>query len=308
MTNPLESTLPSTLTGAVQRYAQLLKYERAYSDKTVLNYTKTLTHLMTFLVDNNISQWGKVNETNLKKWIGGFKRDGLKASTIQLHLSGVRGFFKFMVAKNLLTMNPAELLVSPKQARPLPKNLEVDEIHGLLSFQPETDIEYRDKAILELFYSSGLRLAELTALNVEDLDCREAEVRVVGKGNKERVLPVGRQALQALLAWLEHRASMNKQQLSAMFLSKQGNRLSTRQIQSRLAMWAQKMGLNSNLHPHKLRHSFATHVLESSADLRSVQELLGHANLSTTQIYTHLDFQHLAKVYDKAHPRAKKVR
>ncbi|MDC2890329.1 tyrosine recombinase XerC [Psychrosphaera algicola] len=242
----------------------------------------------------------------LKQWIGQFKREGLKASSIQLHLSAVRGLFKYLVSKREIAINPADLLVSPKQDRPLPKNLETDEVHHLLSFIPESDIEFRDKAYMELFYSSGLRLAELTGLDVVDVDVQECMVKVTGKGNKQRIVPVGSVAINAIVDWIKVRPSLNKHNIDALFISKLGNRLSARQIQQRLKYWGQKLGMANTVHPHKLRHSFATHILESSADLRSVQELLGHANLSTTQIYTHLDFQHLAKVYDQAHPRAKK--
>ncbi|MBU2883131.1 tyrosine recombinase XerC [Psychrosphaera sp. B3R10] len=288
------------------RYLQYLKFERAYSDHTVSNYSHTLISLMTFSAEKNLVRWQDIDDTLLKQWIGQFKREGLKASSIQLHLSAVRGLFKYLVSKREIAINPADLLVSPKQDRPLPKNLETDEVHHLLSFIPESDIEFRDKAYMELFYSSGLRLAELTGLDVVDVDVQECMVKVTGKGNKQRIVPVGSVAINAIVDWIKVRPSLNKHNIDALFISKLGNRLSARQIQQRLKYWGQKLGMANTVHPHKLRHSFATHILESSADLRSVQELLGHANLSTTQIYTHLDFQHLAKVYDQAHPRAKK--
>lgn len=299
-------TLPTELVDLTTRYLQYLKFERAYSDHTVSNYSHTLISLMTFSAEKNLVRWQDIDDTLLKQWIGQFKREGLKASSIQLHLSAVRGLFKYLVSKREIAINPADLLVSPKQDRPLPKNLETDEVHHLLSFIPESDIEFRDKAYMELFYSSGLRLAELTGLDVVDVDVQECMVKVTGKGNKQRILPVGSVAINAIVDWIKVRPSLNKHNIDALFISKLGNRLSARQIQQRLKYWGQKLGMANTVHPHKLRHSFATHILESSADLRSVQELLGHANLSTTQIYTHLDFQHLAKVYDQAHPRAKK--
>lgn len=300
------ATVPQALVEPTARYLQYLQFERQYSAKTITNYARTITHLLLFLEQHHLTAWTEVTDHLLKNWIASFKRAGLKASSIQLHLSGVRGLFKYLMSKHVVQHNPAEILVSPKQARPLPKNLETDEVAHLLSFIPETEIEYRDKAFMELFYSSGLRLAELTALNVADIDLKQAEVRVLGKGNKERVVPVGRMAISAIRQWYKCRSLFNKYNIDALFISKLGNRLSSRQIQQRLKYWGQRLGLANTIHPHKLRHSFATHVLESSADLRSVQELLGHANLSTTQVYTHLDFQHLAKVYDQAHPRAKK--
>lgn len=306
--NRNQPTFPVSLNEAVTRYLQYLQFERAYSNKTVNNYRKSLQLVMIFLVEQGQLNWQKVTDQQLKTWVAGLKKRGLKASTIQLHLSAIRGLFKFLVNKQLVQANPAEILSSPKQARPLPKNLETDEIQHLLSFVPEADIDYRDKAIMELFYSSGLRLAELTALDVGDIDLAQNEVRVTGKGNRERVIPVGRVAVGALRDWLKVRGNFNKHAISALFVSKLGTRLGPRQVQTRLKHWATKQGLANTVHPHKLRHSFATHVLESSSDLRSVQEFLGHANLSTTQIYTHLDFQHLAKVYDQAHPRAKKSR
>lgn len=305
-TELISDTLPVELVDLTTRYLQYLKFERAYSDHTVSNYCHTLVNLMTFAAEKNITRWQGIDDFLLKQWIGQFKREGLKASSIQLHLSAVRGLFKYLVSKRVISANPADLLVSPKQDRPLPKNLETDEVHHLLSFIPESDIEFRDKAYMELFYSSGLRLAELTGLDLVDIDVRECIVKVTGKGNKQRIVPVGRVAIKAILDWIKVRPALNKQNIDALFISKLGNRLSARQIQQRLKYWGQKLGMANTIHPHKLRHSFATHILESSADLRSVQELLGHANLSTTQIYTHLDFQHLAKVYDQAHPRAKK--
>jgi integrase/recombinase XerC len=301
------STLPRSLVTHAARYIQYLQFERAYAALTIKNYSQTLIHLMTFVDAQKHQDWQTVDDTMLKSWISGFKREGKKASSIQLHLSAVRGFFKYLVSKRLLDLNPAETLASPKQARPLPKNLETDDVQHLLSFIPESEIEYRDKAFMELFYSSGLRLMELANLERQDIDLQQAEVRVLGKGNKQRIVPVGRMAISALRDWLKCRSELNKFGIDALFLSKLGNRLSVRQIQQRLKYWGQKQGLSSTIHPHKLRHSFATHILESSADLRSVQELLGHANLSTTQIYTHLDFQHLASVYDQTHPRAKKT-
>lgn len=295
-----------SLKTAVDRYLQYLRNERQYSSHTTQNYQKTLEQLQDYLEKCGVNDWHLVSTEQLSQFIVLYRKAGLKASSIQLKLSAIRGFFKFMVHRFGLKVDPSELLVAPKQGRPLPKNLAVDDVSQLLNFTPESTIEWRDKALIELFYSSGLRLTELADLNVVDVKLAEAEVFVTGKGGKQRLLPIGSKALDALKQWLKCRIEFVKTENPALFLSKLGNRLSTRQVQNRLKYWAQKQGMGVQVHPHKLRHSFASHMLESSSDLRAVQELLGHANLSTTQVYTHLDFQHLAKVYDSAHPRAKK--
>ena len=304
----VESQLSSSLAEPLERYLSFLKYERAYSTHTVSTYLNPLVSLSLHLQRSGITSWSDVQELHLSSWLIEFKRAGLKASTIQNKVSACKGLFRFLLQRNVVSIDPSELISAPKSSRALPKNMSVDELDGLLSFSPESTIEYRDKAILELFYSSGLRLSELAQLNTDSLSFDSAEVRVLGKGNRTRVVPVGKQAIKAIKAWLQRRSEYDQSQgqNSALFLSKLGNRLSTRQIEQRLKHWALKQGMNGNLHPHKLRHSFASHMLESSSDLRAVQELLGHQNLSTTQIYTHLDYQHLASVYDTAHPRAKK--
>ena len=298
--------LPETLTSSLNRYLQYLISERAYSKHTINSYQKTLEALALELAELHVLEWSWVKPQHLKAWLVHFRRKNLKASSINLKLSTVKGFFKFLLFKGLVEADPTELLSAPKQTRTLPKNIDVDEVSQLLNFVAESTIELRDKAIMELFYSSGLRLTELAELDLQHIGLSEREVLVKGKGNKERLIPVGSMATEAIKSWLKVRVEFNKYNISALFLSKLGNRLCKRQIQQRLKYWAQKQGLVNTLHPHKLRHSFATHVLESSGDLRAVQELLGHENLSTTQVYTHLDFQHLAKVYDQAHPRAKK--
>ena len=298
--------LPQQIESLLTRYLQYLRNERAYSKHTITGYHRNLISLAEQVTEKGLDAWSQVTEADLRAWIMMARKRGLKASTIQLKLSSIKGFFNFLLHRKLISNDPTTLLVSPKQPRPLPKNIEVDAIAQLLNFEPEAPIEYRDKAIMELFYSSGLRLSELAGLNSSDLDIAGGEVRVTGKGNKQRVLPMGRQAVAALNHWLGQKPQWQKGDAEALFLSMHGNRLSARQIGERLKYWAKRQGLNDNVHPHKLRHSFATHMLESSGDLRAVQELLGHANLSTTQVYTHVDFQHLAKVYDQTHPRAKK--
>lgn len=298
--------IPTALSRDISRYLDFLKYERGYSPHTIKAYLKSLNELALYLQQAEVTQWQQVQNEILRRFVMVVKQAGLKPRTIQLKLSSIKGFFKFLLHRRSITTDPSELLVIPKSDKPLPKNIEVDEVVQLLNFTPEQTIEFRDKAIMELFYSSGLRLSELANLNLKDVKLNQAEVLVTGKGSKQRLLPMGRQACEAIRQWIDVRIEFNQADSSALFLSKLGNRISVRQIQQRLTHWAKKQGLNNTLHPHKLRHSFASHMLESSGDLRAVQELLGHANLSTTQVYTHLDFQHLAQVYDRAHPRAKK--
>ena len=230
----------------------------------------------------------------------------LSTRTINLRLSVLRNFCEFMVTKEYLSNNPVAAIQSLKQSKPLPKQLNVDEMSSLLNFDTTEFLDIRDKAMFELLYGCGMRLSELTGLNLSDMLAGD-EVKVIGKGNKERRLPLGRQAKIALDLWLSERDKLLPSlDQKALFLSKRKTRISNRQVQNRLDHWANKQTLYQQISPHTLRHSFATHVLESSNDLRGVQELLGHANLSTTQIYTHLNFQHLAQIYDQAHPRAKK--
>ena len=298
--------VPTLLSNDISRYIDFLKYERGYSEHTLQSYQRNLVELALHLHQSSVENWQQVTHEALRHFVMAIKQKGLKARSIQLKLSSIKGFFKFQLQRKHITTNPSELLVVPKSDKPLPKNIEVDEVNQLLNFIPEQTIEFRDKAMMELFYSSGLRLSELANLSINDIDLKASELVVTGKGNKQRLLPVGRQARDAIEQWLKLRAEFNKANSSALFLSKLGNQISVRQIQQRLSYWAKRQGLNNTVHPHKLRHSFASHMLESSGDLRAVQELLGHENLSTTQVYTHLDFQHLAQVYDQAHPRAKK--
>ena len=230
---------------------------------------------------------------------------GLAPRSIARELSSLRSFFRFLKANNQIDINPFEGVSSPKMNYRLPRALDVDTISRLLHYSPRTALEIRDKAILELLYSSGLRVSEVTGLNTSDLDFEGREVRVLGKGNKERVVPVGKFAIQSLRNWFRVRSQFGADK-EALFLSRRGTRLTTRSVQVRLRVWSRRFSDEGDVHPHMLRHSFASHMLESSGDLRAVQELLGHASISTTQTYTHLDFQHLANVYDRTHPRSKK--
>ena len=242
----------------------------------------------------------------MRNWSAECHRKGLGGRSIQRRLSALRGFCQFLVENKVLDHNPARDIRAPKSPRKLPHSLDVDRLQRLLECKPEDWLEQRDLTLMELMYSGGLRLAELVGLNTTDVDLREGEARVLGKGRKTRIVPVGSKAQAALAAWFPLRSLHVDENETALFISRNGTRISPRSVQQRLKRWALKQGLESRLHPHALRHSCATHVLESSGDLRAVQELLGHANLGTTQIYTHLDFQHLAQVYDASHPRARK--
>ncbi len=286
-----------------KRFEDYLVSERQLSPHTVRNYRVELQRIAALLPEDN--GWEQVNTEQLQEIISKLHRRGLGPRSIALCLSALKQFFQYILQEKLITLDPTLGLNAPKRSKPLPKNMDVDSVTHLLTIDDDSPLTLRDKAIMELFYSSGLRLAELAALNIKDIQHGERQVKVMGKGSKERIVPVGRIAIAAIDDWLAVSAAFPRED-EALFVTTKGKRLSHRSIQSRLNKWGQEQGLSMHIHPHKLRHSFATHMLESSGDLRAVQELLGHANLSTTQVYTSLDFQHLAKVYDGAHPRAKK--
>ena len=288
-------------------FSQHLSSERQLSAYTVRNYLFELRRVEDMLAES--TQLIEVSRDQLQSVMATLHRKGLSPRSLSLCLSALKQFFDFLLREGAVTVNPAQTLSAPKQNKPLPKNMDVDAVSHLLSIEGDDPLSLRDKAIMELFYSSGLRLAELASLDCVDIKFDQSEVKVMGKGSKQRVVPIGQVALTALKTWLNCRDQLPCVEAGdALFVSSQGKRLSHRSIQARMAKWGQEQAMAVKVHPHKLRHSFATHMLESSQDLRAVQELLGHANLSTTQIYTSLDFQHLAKVYDNAHPRAKKDR
>lgn len=291
----------------LQKYWDYLRIERQLSAHTLLNYQRQLSAVVEILQHNDFRTWQQVTPSVVRFILADSKKSGLKEKSLALRLSALRQFFSYLVVQGELKVNPATGISAPKQSRLLPKNIDQEQIGKLLNNQSKEPIDIRDRAMLELMYSSGLRLSELQGLNLSSINTRVREVRVLGKGNKERILPFGRYASHAVQEWLKVRLLFNPKD-DALFVSSLGNRMSHRSIQKRMEIWGVKQGLNSHLNPHKLRHSFATHMLEASSDLRAVQELLGHSNLSTTQIYTHLDFQHLAQVYDNTHPRAKRKR
>jgi integrase/recombinase XerC len=288
-------------------FLQQLTVEKRLSVHTVNSYQRDLKRLTNFCQQQSILQWLDVTANDVLKHIVERHRGGLSSKSLQRELSAIRSFYFYLMKTGQAECNPAQHVQAPKQARKLPKTLDVDQVNGLLEAGTSSVLEVRDLAMFELFYSSGLRLSELSALNINDLDLHDKQVKVVkGKGGKARLLPVGRYAVAALQAWLQVRPPPVMTNEEPIFTSTKGKRLGNRSIQLRLKQWCIKKGVMEQVHPHMLRHSFATHLLEASQDLRSVQELLGHENISTTQIYTHLDFQHLADVYDQAHPRAKK--
>jgi integrase/recombinase XerC len=292
--------------GWIDRFIRHLQYERRLSPLTCKNYRRDLDTLVVFCEKSGIGSWREVDSEHVRAFSASCFRKGLSAKSIQRRLSAARTFFRFLIREDEVKKSPITSVSAPKGKKRLPGNLDADRMARLLAIPGDGPIVDRDRAILELLYSSGLRLAELTDLKVGDVDMREATVHVTGKGNKDRIVPVGGQALRALRQWAITRGDLADADEKAMFVSNRGSRISARSVQARVKHWAKQQGIDANVYPHLFRHSFATHVLESSHDLRGVQELLGHANISTTQVYTHLDFQHLAQIYDRTHPRARK--
>lgn len=292
----------------LERYLEHLALERRLSPHTVDNYRRDLLEFKQFCRVGNLADWRAITPQHIRAFVMERSRKGLGGRSLQRKLSALRGLLDHLVREGQLESNVARGLRAPKGPRKLPGILDVDQTMQLLDQTPDDQLEIRDHAMLELLYSSGLRLAELVTLRLGDVDLADATVRVVGKGGKTRIVPVGNQARQALQRWLRRRAMLASPGERALFVSRRGYSLTPRAVQQRLARWGLRYAAAIHVHPHLLRHSFASHLLESSGDLRAVQELLGHADLGTTQIYTHLDFQHLAKVYDAAHPRARKRR
>lgn len=299
---------PQALSSEVAAFLQHLASERRLSPRTVAAYEADLRAFIEFCSERGIADAATVRVDQLRAFVAARHQRGGNPRSLQRKLSAIRSFYRFLGRERGADHNPALAVRAPRSARRLPTNLDAERLSWLLDQRPNDALAVRDRAVLELFYSSGLRLAELVGLDVLDLDLQDGTVRVTGKGNKTRVVPVGGSASAALQEWLELRQEWPGNPGTALFLSRRGRRLSARSVQLRVRQWARKASLGEPLHPHMLRHSFATHLLESSGDLRAVQELLGHADVSTTQIYTHLDFQHLARVYDAAHPRAKRRR
>ncbi|HET9861845.1 MAG TPA: tyrosine recombinase XerC [Steroidobacteraceae bacterium] len=290
----------------IDGYLEHLARERRLSPHTSSNYARDLHALAGFLEQGKVDDWKRVDSQHVRMFAARSHAGGLNPRSVQRRLSAVRGFFGYLVREGVVASNPAVEIRAPKAAKRLPGTLDVDQISQLLEIPGNDPLTVRDRAIMELFYSSGLRLAELVGLALTDVDLADRTVRVLGKGAKTRIVPVGRKACEAIRAWLKVRVALATIDETALFVGRNGSRLKPRAVQLRIAHWARHQGLPANVHPHLFRHSFATHLLESSKDLRGVQELLGHADISTTQIYTHLDFAHLARTYDASHPRAKR--
>ncbi len=291
--------------GLIDSFIRHLDVERRLSELTCKHYRRDLNALARWCDEVEIDRWADIGSDHIRAWAAACFRRGLSSKSIQRRLSATRTFFRYLVREKLVDRNPVQSVSAPKSARRLPGNLDVDRMARLLDIKGDEPVPCRDRAMLELLYSSGLRLAELTGLNLGDIDIGDATVHVTGKGNKDRIVPVGRYALAAIKQWLSLRAQLADADERAIFVSTRGSRLSGRGVQARVKYWGRRQGIDSRVYPHLFRHSFATHLLESSHELRGVQELLGHANIATTQVYTHLDFQHLAQIYDKTHPRAK---
>jgi integrase/recombinase XerC len=289
----------------IDAYLAHLSKERRLSPHTASNYARDLRALADFAARGEL-EWKSFDSQHVRVFAARSHAGGLSPRSVQRRLSAVRGFFNYLVRERVVPNNPAADVRAPKAAKRLPGTLDVDSINQLLDIPDEGPLAARDRAIMELFYSSGLRLDELVRLDLRDLDLADRTVRVLGKGSKTRILPVGRKALEALRLWFRERTTLATLEETAVFVAKNGSRLQHRAVQRRIAYWARRKGLPARVYPHLFRHSFATHLLESSKDLRGVQELLGHADISTTQVYTHLDFAHLARTYDASHPRAKR--
>jgi len=289
-----------------ERFLVYLRDERGLSPRTVAAYRRDLERYSDELGRQEIRGVENASEHDVRRFMARLHRQGLGSRSIQRLLSATRSFYRWLMREGLASHNPAAQVRAPKAARKLPGTLDTDAVARLLDIRDDSPLALRDKAIMELFYSSGLRLSELAGLRWDQVDAASGLVTVTGKGNKTRVVPLGSYAAAALAAWNRVRGQFAGFDEPSVFVSSRGNPISVRTIQVRIKYWASRQGLPQKVHPHLLRHSFASHLLESSGDLRAVQELLGHADISTTQVYTHLDFQHLASVYDKAHPRAKK--
>jgi integrase/recombinase XerC len=292
----------------IDRFLSHLAHERRMSGHTVAAYRQDLLALAEFAGRRRLTAWTDLDNARMRAFAAAQHGEGLSPRSIQRRLSAARTFYEFLMREGHCAGNPALDVRAPKAKKRLPNTLDADQMGRLLAFRVDDSLSARDKAIMELFYSSGLRLSELVGLDVAAVDLPDRTVRVLGKGNKTRIVPVGRQAVEALRRWLKERAGLAKPAVQALFVGNRGRPLSVRTVQLRVGAWGRRQGICVHVHPHMFRHSFATHLLESSGNLRGVQELLGHADIGTTQIYTHLDFQHLATVYENAHPRARRSR
>lgn len=290
----------------LQAFYQFLQTEKRYSTHTLKNYQRDIRGFVAFCEQVGVTELDRIDSQHVRYYVAQVHRRGLSGKSIQRLLSSLRSLFRFLLKQHSIKNNPAMGISAPRDQRRLPEVLTPDDLDQLMNIREDGVLASRDRAMMELLYGCGLRLAELVGLDVTGVDWPGTRLRVTGKGRKQRVVPFGRKAATALQHWLNMRASLVADGEPALFVSRRGTRISPSSVQQRLKKWGLSQGLDRRLYPHLMRHSFASHLLESSQDLRGVQELLGHANLSTTQIYTHVDFQHLAKVYDASHPRARK--
>lgn len=294
------------LAAATRMFLAKKAQQQRVSPNTIAAYERDLAAFAKWFNASANVEWQQTDAHHIRQFVAACRRQTLTAASIKRRISAVRSFFTWAVQQDYLPANPAMGIAAPKGEKKLPETLSVDDMSQLLKIPVTDALSCRDLAMFECIYSSGLRLSELVNIDLQDLSLTSQELRVTGKGNKTRLLPIGKVAVQAIQNWMRERASIAAPDEKALFVSQRGTRLGARSVQQRLDYWARRLGLAQHVHPHMLRHSFASHLLESSGDLRAVQELLGHSDISTTQIYTHLDFQHLAKVYDQAHPRATK--
>ena len=292
------------ITKDINQYIEYIFQVKNLSSNTANSYKRDLLKLSSYMESLGIASYSKITDDIGTGWIGSLFSSNNNPRSIQRHLSSAKGFFKFLKKNSIIESSPFELVNAPKTPQHLPDVLSPEDVEQLLSLKPVDVLEIRDLAIVELMYSSGLRVSETANIDLNDFEEEMSFLRVLGKGSKTRIVPLGRYAINAIQNWIKEREKYSKES-KALFINLKGSRLSVRSIQLRLKRLALKQGLPP-VHPHMLRHSFATHMLESSGDLRTIQELLGHSSLSTTQIYTKLDYQYLVKIYDKAHPRAKK--
>jgi integrase/recombinase XerC len=295
--------LPNGLQSPLNRFYEYLRSEKGLSLHTQRNYKQQLETMAQHLVTMGLKDWTQVDAAWVRQLASKGMRDGMKASSLATRLSALRSFFDFLILRGELTANPAKGVSAPRKKRPLPKNLDVDEVGQLLEVNEDDPLAVRDRAMMELMYGAGLRLAEMVSVDVRDVSLSSGEIRVVGKGDKERKVPFAGMAEEWVAKWLKVRGALANTDEPALFVSKLGVRISHRNVQKRMAEWGQKQSVASHISPHKLRHSFATHMLESSNNLRAVQELLGHENISTTQIYTHVARERLKTLHQKHHPR-----
>ena len=284
-------------------FIETLKHLSAHTQKA---YQRDIATLLEYCKIQEVKKWSNLDGRQMRGYAAWRHRQGIGGKSLQRNLSAIRAFYRYLINLGIADQNPAQGILAPKTPRKLPRALDVDQAAHLVSIEEQDPLAIRDRAMLELMYSSGLRLSELIQLNMDNVDLRDAVVTVLGKGKKTRAVPIGRFAIAALKKWFALRQNVIKGEETAVFVNRSGRRLTPRAFQLRLNKWAVKQGIATRVHPHMLRHSFASHLLESSGDLRAVQELLGHADIKTTQVYTHLDFQHLARVYDQAHPRAQR--